>query len=544
MDINYILDLDDGPVFPEASVGLHRPILPDPDIQQHQKARTTQQTLDIIDLCGEDNDTDEHEVQKPSAISTVLQRPSPTGRPTWIAAHSNPEYRATQLAQERKAEADALQVRIANHSTRLEPIRSYINPDDGAIPARSPVRHFQVATWRPMNGPHAVNTNGKPFGLPDDFCEEGFEPCPYEDETPHTQQPQVEHPKSLSSTPEQPTHRLPPIESFDFSPALDLSADDKVRQSQHASESLQAPYVPKRARVITRPASNTTASEPQTQPPSTQYSGSLRRERHRSLRSTWDSDLRTSNSFPSNHSIYQTRRANAAPPGPTLICGRQPAQRSHAAEKMEDVEMADIDDGSEDNDLFEMTDDGWKVVHGGQHSEPDAQQPKHESSGLPHRAGHDSLPANQRLRPLAPRPPQTEYPTPRTPNAQSQHQSPNLTIYTDPPRLSKLTQRFAPATTRPRSTIPPDPQPSHPSVPRPPAQNTATTQQLPDYARGDSKHAVQARKYIALDITDAPCTRCVAKGHLCYRSERGTYWKCAYCQTLRGGRREECVLHE
>jgi len=507
MDINYVLGLDDEPVVSEASAGLRRPVLPGIDIQQYKKVGSTQQTLDLIDPCEEDDDTDEDEVHPFYASPPVLPRPIPTGQPTWVAATSDPVYRATQLAQERKAEANALQVHRADHGTRLEPIRSYLNSEGSATSAAS-------ATLRPMDGPHGVDAKGKPLGLPDDFCEEGFEPYPDENTIPHTQQPHSGHPSSLSSTPGHRPHPLPPNERPESKPAVNQSADDNVRQS-----------------------------EPQTQPTSTQDGGILRRTRNKSLRSTWDADLRTSNTFSSNHSIHQTRQAQAtlaAPPGPTQALGRQPAQLSHAAGEMEDVEMADIDDGSDD-DLYEMTDEGWKVVHSGPY--PDTpQQPKRVSSGISHQARYDSLPSKQRLRPLAPRPPQPEYPTTSLPSTQNQHHYPIFTIYQDPPRPSTTTQRFAPDPTRPPSTLPlPTQPPSQSSTPLPTPQITAAAH-LPSYARGDAKSAVQARKYIALDITDAPCTRCVAKGQACYRSERGTYWKCAYCQTLRGGRREECVL--
>ncbi len=502
MDINYVLSLDDEPVFLEASADLRRPVLRGIEIQQYKKVGSTQQTLDLIDPCEEDDDTDEDEVHPFYVSPPVLPRPIPTGQPTWIAATSDPVYRATQLAQERKAEANALQVHTANHGTRLEPIRSYLNSEVSATSAAS-------ATLRPMNGPHGVDANGKPLGLPDDFCEEGFEPCSDENTIPHTQQPQSGHPSSLTSTPGHPPHPLPPNARPEFKPAVNQSADDNVRQSER-----------------------------QAQPPTTQDGIVRRRTGNRSVRSTWDSDLCTSNTFPSNHSIYHTRQAQAtlpAPPGPTPAFDSRPTQLSQAAKETEDVEMADIDDGSDD-DLYEMTDEGWKVVH----SEPrldSAQQPKRVSSGISHQAS-DSLPPKQRLRPLAPRPPQPEYPATSTP------QSSNFTIYQDPPRPSTATQRFGPDPTRPPSTLPlPTQPPSQSSTPLPTLQNTAATH-LPSYARGDAKSAVQARKYIALDITDAPCTRCVAKGQACYRSERGTYWKCAYCQTLRGARREDCVLHQ
>jgi len=505
MDINYVLSLDDEPVVSEASAGLRRPVLPGIE-KQYKKVGSTQQTLDLVDLSEKDNDTDKDDVHPFFASPPVLPRPIPTGQPSWVAATSDPVYRATQLAQERKAEADALQVHAADHGTRLEPIRSYLNSEGSATSADSLI-------LRPMNGPHGVDANEKPFGLPDDFCKEGFEPNPDENTIPHTQQPQSGHSSYLSSTPGHPPHPLPPNESADFNPAVNQSADGNVRQSER-----------------------------QMQPPTTPKSGSRRKE-NQSLRSTWDSDLRTSNTFSSNHSIYQTRQAQAtlaAPPGPTPAFDSQPAQISNAAEETEDVEMADIDDGSDD-DLYELTDDGWKVVH----SEPrldSAQQPKLVSSRLSHQAGYESVPSNQYLRPLAPRPPQPGYPVPSTPSPQNQN-SPNFTIYQDPPRPSTITQRFAPATTqatRPRSTLPLTTQPS---TPHPTHQNPTATH-LPTYARGDAKSAVQAWKYIALAITDAPCTRCVVGGQACYRSERGTYWKCAYCQTLRGGRREECVLHE
>jgi len=506
MDINYVLSLDDEPVFSEASADLRRPVLPGIEIQQYKKVGSTQQTLDLIDPCEEDDDTDEDEVHPFYASPPVLPRPIPTGQPTWIAATSDPVYRAAQLAQERRAEADALQVHTADHGTQLESIRSYLNSEACATAAASVI-------LRPMNGPHGVDANGKPLGLPDDFCEEGFEPCSDENTIPHTQQPQSGHPTSLSSTPGHPPHPLPPNESPEFDPAVNQSTGDNVRQSER-----------------------------QAQPPTTQDSGNLRRIENRSLRSTWDSDLRTPNTFSPNHSIYQTRQAQAtlaAPPGPPPALGRQPAQLSPAAEETEDVGMAEIEDGSDD-DLYEMTDKGWKVVHSGPY--PDTpQQPEHISSGISHPAGYDSLPSNQYLRPLAPRPPQPECPATSLPSTQAQHQPSNFAIYQDQPRPSFI-QRF-PTATLPRSTLPLTTQPSQSSTPRPPApQNTAATH-LPCYALGDAKSAVQARKYITLDITDAPCTRCVAKGQACYRSERGTYWKCAYCQTLRGGRREECVLH-
>lgn len=413
MAINYVLSLDDEPVFSEASAGLRRPLLPDTNVQQCKKVGSAQQTLVITDLREENNDTDGDEVHPFFASPPVLPPPIPTGQPTWIAATSDPVYRAAQLAQERKAEANALQVHTADHGTRLEPIRSYLNSEGSATLAAS-------ATLRPMNGPDGVDANGKPFGLPDDFCEEGFEPYPDENTIPHTQQPQSGQPSHLSSTRGHPPHLLPPIESLESGPAINQSAEDKVRQSQQAPGSLRAPSVTKRARVASNPASTTAPSERQTQLPPTQDTNISRRIGNQSLRSIRDSDLRTSNSSSSNHSIHQTRQAQATfatSPGLPPGLDRQPAQHSHAAEQTEDVEIANMDDGSDD-DLYEMLDGRWKVVHSGPY--PDTPQPpKHGSSSSPHRAGNNSLPSN--LRPLAPRPPQPAHPTTGLSRLQRQH---------------------------------------------------------------------------------------------------------------------------